>query len=139
MAEIESCHQCLWKSHVFHRSRDCLPGNASDKCHNQNLQKCKIVSTGLVFSLFLFPLFPSLVLLLLENACHNYVAFTYPSVLKAHIKMTLTNIILVATCVICKVRVRDDLVNHEYLFLIISNIQYGLSKKDFVDRFIYWS
>lgn len=53
--------------------------------------------------------------------------------------MTLTNIILIATCFICKVRVCDDLINHEYLLLIISNIQYGLSKEDFVDRFIYFA
>lgn len=52
--------------------------------------------------------------------------------------MILTNIVLIATCVICKVRVRDDLINHEYLFFIISSIQYGLSKVDFVDRFVYW-
>lgn len=58
------------------------------------------------------------------------------SVLKAHTKMTLTNIILMATCVICKVRVRDDVIDHEYLFLIISNVQYGLSKEDLVDGFV---
>lgn len=52
--------------------------------------------------------------------------------------MTLTNIILIATCVICKVSVRDDVINHEYLFLIISNIQYGLSKEDFIDGFVLW-
>lgn len=52
--------------------------------------------------------------------------------------MTLTNIIFVATRVICKFRVRDDFINHEYLFLIISNIQYGLSKEDFVDGFLLW-
>ena len=52
--------------------------------------------------------------------------------------MTLTNIILIATCVICKVRVRDDVINHEYLFLIISYIQYGLPKEDFVDGFVLW-
>lgn len=138
MAEMQWCHQCLWKSHVFHRSRDCLPGNASDTHHNQNLTSAKPVSTGLVFRLLLFPFFPSLILLLLD-ACHNYAAFTYPSVFKAYIKTTLTNIILIATCVICKVRVRDDLINHEYLFFIISNIQYGLSKEDFVNRFVYWS
>jgi len=60
------------------------------------------------------------------------------SVLKAPLKMTLTNIILVATRVICKVRVRDNVINHEYLFLIISNVQYGLSKEDSVDRFVLW-
>lgn len=52
--------------------------------------------------------------------------------------MTLTNIILIATCVISKVRVRDDVINHEYLFFIISNIQYGLSKEDFIDGFVLW-
>lgn len=56
-----------------------------------------------------------------------------PSVfLKARIKMTLTNIIVIATCVICKVRVRDDVINHEHLLLIVSNIQHGLPKEDFV-------
>lgn len=52
--------------------------------------------------------------------------------------MRLTNIILVATCIICKVRMRDDVINHEYLFIIISNIQYGLSKEDFVEGFVLW-
>ena len=52
--------------------------------------------------------------------------------------MTLTNIILIAACVICKARVRDDVIDHEYLLLIISNIQYRLSKEDFVDGFVSW-
>lgn len=52
--------------------------------------------------------------------------------------MTLTNIILIATCVICEVRVRDDVINHEFLFFIISLIQSGLAKEDFVDRFVGW-
>lgn len=52
--------------------------------------------------------------------------------------MTLTNIVLIATCVICEVRVRDDVINHEFLFFIISLIQSGLAKEDFVDRFVVW-
>lgn len=46
----------------------------------------KNVSTSLgFFRLFMFPFFPSLLLLLLEDVCHCYVAFTYPGVLKAYI------------------------------------------------------
>lgn len=107
--------------------------------HDQNLYKCKNCQHRPSFQAVPGPLLPICGSTFLEDVCHNYVAFTYPSVSKGHIKMTLTNIILIATCVICKVRVRDDLINHEYLFLIISNIQYGLSKEDFVDRFVYLS
>lgn len=46
--------------------------------------------------------------------------------------MTLTNVILIATCFICEVWVRDDFIHHEHLFIFISNIQYRLPKEDFV-------
>lgn len=139
MAEMECCHQCLWKSHVFHRPR----GAACQVMHlicttTKTYTSAKTLSTGLVFRLFLFPFFPfsgSTSFRCMPQLCSLH----YPSVLKAHMKMTLTNIIFIATCVICKVRVIDDLINHEYLFLIISNIHYALSKEDFVVRFVYWS
>lgn len=127
----------LMEKPCLHRPRDCLPGNASDMYHKQNLHKCKNCQHRCSFQAVPVPLLPISGSGLLD-VCHNYAAFTYPSVLKAFIKTTLTNIILIATCVICEVRVRDDLINYEYLFFIISNIQYGLSKEDFVDRFVYW-
>lgn len=47
--------------------------------------------------------------------------------------MMLTNVIIIASCVICKVRMRNDFIHHEHLFVFIMSIQYGLSKEDFVD------
>lgn len=46
--------------------------------------------------------------------------------------MMLTNIIIVASRVVCKVRMRDYFIYHEYLFMFIGSIQYGLSKDDCV-------
>lgn len=46
--------------------------------------------------------------------------------------MMLTNIIIVASRVVCKVRMRDYFIHHEYLFMFIGSIQYGLSKDDCV-------
>lgn len=47
--------------------------------------------------------------------------------------MMLTNVIIIASCVICEVRMRNDFIHHEHLFVFIISIQYGLSKEDFVD------
>jgi len=51
--------------------------------------------------------------------------------------MMLTNVIIIASCVICKVRMRNDFIHHEHLFVFIISIQYGLSKEDFVDLLVW--